>query len=60
MYWAQFERQDLNMTGLKSDVKKFLKRNGVSSIVVNKRRIGLSNAKYRDLVNKAIKLGYGD
>lgn len=48
------------MTGLKSDVKKFLKRKGVSAIVVNKRRIGLSNAKYRDLVNKAVKLGYGE
>lgn len=60
MYWAQFERQDLNMTGLKSDVKKFLKRNGVSAIVVNKRTTGLSQAKYRDLVTEAVKLGYGE
>lgn len=47
------------MTGFKSDVKKFLKRNGVSSIVVNKRTTGLSQAKYRDLVTEAVKLGYG-
>lgn len=47
------------MAGMKSDVKKFLKQNGVSTITVNKKTLKLSQASYRDLVGKAVELGYG-
>lgn len=48
------------MTGMKADVKKFLKQKGVSTIVVNKRTLKLSQATYRNLVGAAVKLGYGE
>lgn len=47
------------MAGMKSDVKKFLKQKGVSTITVNKKTLKLSQATYRTLVGKAVKLGYG-
>ncbi|MFZ2967120.1 MAG: hypothetical protein WA079_09295 [Leuconostoc falkenbergense] len=47
------------MAGMKSDVKKFLKQNGISNITVNKKTLKLSQATYRNLVGEAVKLGYG-
>ena len=47
------------MAGMKSDVKKFLKQKGISTIMVNKKTLKLSQATYRDLVGNAVKLGYG-
>lgn len=46
------------MTGIKSDVKKFLKSKGVKAIVTNGHKKTLSSAKTSALLSHAFKLGY--
>lgn len=44
--------------GMKAQVKKFLKEQGVKEIRVGSKMIKLQNAKTIDLISAAAKLGY--
>lgn len=43
---------------MKSEIKKFLRKNGINTIVVNKRTLKLDQAKTIDLINLAFANGY--
>lgn len=48
-----------NMTGLKAQVKKFMKSKGINTITLaNGSRVKLQNAKTVDILNAAFKLGF--
>ena len=48
-----------DMTGLKAQVKKFMKSKGVNTITLaNGSRVKLQNAKTVDILNAAFKLGF--
>ena len=47
------------MTGLKAQVKKFMKSKGINTITLaNGSRVKLQNAKTVDILNAAFKLGF--
>ena len=46
------------MSGMKSDVKKFLKAKGIKSVSSNGHKKTLSSAKTSVLLSEAFKLGY--
>ena len=53
------ERRNQIMTGLKAQVKKFMKSKGINTITLaNGSRVKLQNDKTVDILNAAFKLGF--
>ena len=59
-YYTKTQKNGQNrMTGLKAQVKKFMKSKGINTITLaNGSRVKLQNAKTVDILNAAFKLGF--